>query len=88
MKKIVFTLTTDIALVSCGPSEDEVKQEIVDTAIKTVCDCFEKNQSDWLAYKTECYEKVETMRIVLEDDKEGLKQFEASIEECDQYHKE
>ncbi|MDB4533788.1 hypothetical protein N9242_02880 [Vicingaceae bacterium] len=88
MKKLVFVVATALVMISCGPSEAEVKQQAVDTAIKQVCDCFERNQGDWLAYKKECNEKIETMRIIIDDNVEGLKQFEDRIAECDKYHKE
>lgn len=51
MKKIALIVGTALIMVSCGPSEAEVKQQIRDTAMQSVCDCFEKNQGNWLAYK-------------------------------------
>lgn len=88
MKKLVFVVATALVMISCGPSEAEVKQQIVDNAVKSVCDCFEKNQGDWLTYRKECSATAETMRFLIDDNVEGLKQFEASIAECDKYHKE
>jgi hypothetical protein len=88
MKKVIFAVATAVVMVSCGPSETEVKQQLVDTAMQSVCDCFEKNQGDWLAYRKECNETVKTMRLLLDEDIEGLKQFETRITECDKYHKE
>ncbi|MDG1477189.1 MAG: hypothetical protein P8Q14_08590 [Vicingaceae bacterium] len=88
MKKVVFVLGVALLMVSCGPSEAEVKQQVVDTAMQSVCDCFERNQGDWLAYRKECGSTVETMRFLIDDDVEGLKQFEAKIAECDKYFKE
>ena len=88
MKKVVFVIATALIMISCGPSEAEVKQQVVDTAMQSVCDCFEKNKDSWLSYKKECNEKIKTMRIVIDDNVEGLKQFEDRIAECDKYHKE
>jgi len=88
MKKIALIVGTALIMVSCGPSEEEVKQQVVDTAMQSVCECFEKNKGSWLSYKKECNEKIKTMRIVIDDNVEGLKQFEDRIAECDKYHKE
>ena len=88
MKKIVFVLGITFLMVSCGPGEAEVKQQVVDTAMQSVCDCFEKNQNDFLAYKQECNETIKTMRFLIGENEEGLKQFEDRIAECDKYQKE
>ena len=87
MKKSIFVLVTALAMISCGPSEAEVKQQVVDTAIQSVCNCFDNNQGDWLAYKKDCNEKIETMRYLIDDNAEGLKQFEAKVVECNKYFK-
>ncbi len=87
MKKTLFIVAVALATYSCGPSEKEAKQQIVNTAVQTVCDCFEKNQSDWLSYKKECNEKIKTMRYLIDDDTEGLKQFNEKVAECDKYFK-
>jgi hypothetical protein len=88
MKKVVFVIATALIMISCGPSKEEADQMVVDTAIQSVCDCFERNQGDWLAYKKECNGKIETMRFLIDDNVEGLKQFEENWVECDKYHKE
>lgn len=88
MKKVVFVLATTVMIISCGPSKEEADQQVVDNAVKSVCDCFEKNKADWLAYKKECNTTIETMRFLMEDNPDGLKQFETRIAECDVYHKE
>ena len=53
MKKLVFVVATALVMISCGPSKEEADQQVVDNAVKSVCDCFEKNKADWLAYKKE-----------------------------------
>jgi hypothetical protein len=88
MKKVVFVIATALIMISCGPSKEEADQMVVDTAIQSVCDCFEKNQGDWLAYRKECSSTAETMRFLIDDNVEGLKQFETRIAECNKYHKE
>lgn len=88
MKKVVFVLATTVMIISCGPSKEEADQQVVDNAVNSVCNCFEKNKEDWLAYKKECNSTIETMRFLIEENPDGLKQFEERIAECDKYHKE
>lgn len=87
MKSTLLILSCIVIFTSCGPSESEVKQKIVDVSIANVCDCYDANKSDWLAYQ-QCKERIQTGRILLEDDAEGLTEFEVQIKECDQYFKD
>jgi hypothetical protein len=87
MKNLVLVVASALVMVSCGLSEEEVKQLVLDSSIAEVCDCFEKNQGDWLAYKQECTELANSMLTIITDEEE-LKKFDESVAECDKYHKD
>jgi len=88
MKKVILTMSAALVLLSCGPSAEEVKEKTRTGAMNMVCNCFNANQGDWLAYKKDCQTKVKTARYLLSEDAEGLKQLEEKIIECDIYFKE
>jgi len=91
MKKIKNSLlvcTIALAAVSCGPSQEEIEQTMFDEDVQSVCECFEANQHDWLAYNQECMEKANTVHSIWKDNPERLKELQEKIAECDKYHKD
>ena len=84
----VIGLTSLVFVTSCGPSKEELDKKVLDTAISNVCNCYETNKGDWLAYRKECNQQIESMRILLSDNEESLNKFEEEIELCNKYFKE
>ena len=88
MKRLALVIVVlAMALGSCGKSKEEEEKEVFDKALESVCQCYEKNKSDWLATQQECPQLAGGLLKMYADDKDKTAVITKKITECDKYHK-
>jgi len=86
MKKVFYGIVT-LMVFSCGNSAEDLEQKTLDMSIANVCNCFEANKEDWLAYQ-KCKSRVQTGHILLEDKPALLEAFDKAVADCNKYFKD
>lgn len=84
-----MTLTVLIMALTfgCGKSQEEKDQAALNAATKAICECYEKNKSDWLMTNEQCPPMADVAKSVFTKE-EHKKQIDAKVLECDKYHKD
>ena len=93
MKNIILGTVIGLTLFACGTENnkkgDQTKmnqsnQEIFDTKLKEVCNCFDANMDNLPEYK-KCNEIIEQTRKLIGNDEALFEEFVDRMVECDTY---
>lgn len=77
---LVLVIVLSPALVACGKKSKKV--DPVKAAQDAVCKCFEKNASDWLAQRKECYPLAARFFKEFKSDAKKRKAFQEGVTGC------